>query len=388
MEDRFTPESIAADISAYTALGDHRTGWKADNAVSEWLATEIRSARLDSELVPFSFPLVRPEPSWIEIGGHRVPGVPLYDGAVTGPAGVSGRLTDDAAHADGGLLVLRDAPIAAQGRGEPWGDAHPAGVILISGDPEGALLHRNAERIDKPFAIPVLQVARRDAGPIDAALAAGPDATLVVQAQRTPGTATNVVATLPATVRSLLPTPEAIVLMTPKSGWGPCAAERGGGIAIQLALARYLAGLPERRRELRCLFTSGHELAHYGLCALLRDRPTVSNGVWLWVHLGASIGAKVPLPSRVFANDEQARRALLAAFRTEGAAPFESQAPGVVPGGEARELLDRPYVSLAGGHAYFHSENDTVEKATDADRVARFGRAFRQLVEPLVIGAG
>lgn len=53
-----------------------------------------------------------------------------------------------------------------------------------------------------------------------------------------------------------------------------------------------------------------------------------------------------------------------------------------------RFILDRPFISIAGRHAYFHSENDTVEKATDADRVARFGRAFRRLVEPLVAGAG
>lgn len=384
MEDRFAAEAIASDISAYTELGDHRTGWPADNAVSDWLVAELQAAGLIAEQVPFSFPLVQPEPSWVGIGGRRVTGAPLYDGGVTGPDGVAGRLTDDATHADDGLLVLRDAPIAAHGRGAPWEGARPAGVILISGDPKGAVLHRNAERIDRPFQVPVLQVARRDAGPIEAAIAAGDAATLVVQARRTPGTATNVVATLPATTGQA---DEAIVLMTPKSGWGPCAAERSGGIVIELALARHLAALPERRREVRCLFTSGHELAHYGLCSLLRDRPALGSGVTLWVHLGASIGAKVPLPSRVFASDEQARSVLLAAFEAEGAAPFESQMPGVVPGGEARELLDRPYVSLAGGHAYFHSENDTVEKATDAERVARFGRAFRRLVEPLVVGA-
>ena len=387
MEDRFTAEAIAADIFTYTELGDHRTGWPADDDASEWLAATLRAAGLDSEQVPFTFPLVQPEPSWVELGGRRVPGAPLYDGGVTSPEGVSGRLTDVTTAADERLLVLRDAPIAAHGHREPWGDARPAGVIQISGDPEGAVLYRNAERIDRPFAVPVLQVARRDADPIEEAISAGGDATLVVRAQRAPGTATNVVATLPATIGTPGPANNAIVLMTPKSGWGPCAAERGGGIAIELALARHLAALPERRREVRCLFTAGHELAHYGLCSLLRDQPARSSGVTLWVHLGASIGAKLPQPSRMFASDERARAALLAAFAAEGAAPFESQAPGVIPGGEARELLDRPYVSLAGQHAYFHSDNDTFEKAADAERVARFGRAFRRLVEPLVVGA-
>src|SRR5687767_7271102 len=166
VEDRFAAGAIARDISAYTELGDHRTGWPADNAVSDWLVAELMAAGLVAEQVPFSFPLVQPEPSWVAIDGQRVTGVPLYDGGVTGPSGITGRLTDDPTRAAGALLVLRDAPIAAHGRGEPWGGTRPAGVILISGDPEGAVLHRNAERIDAPFQVPVLQVARRDAGPI------------------------------------------------------------------------------------------------------------------------------------------------------------------------------------------------------------------------------
>ena len=380
--DHFAADVILRDIVVYAELGDHRTGWPADNAVSDWLVHELSAAGLAAELASFSFPLIQPEPSWIEAGGERVTGAPLYDGGVTGSDGVTGRLTDDPAQADGAILLLRGAPVAAHGKAAPWGDARPAGAILVTGDPEGAVFHRNAERIDAPLEVPVLQVARSDAGPLEAALAAGAPAHLVVQARRETGTATNVVATLPATS----PNPAAaLVVMTPKSGWGPCAAERGGGIVIELALARLLATLPDRRREVRFLFTGGHELAHYGLCALLDDRPELAEDVELWVHLGASIGSRLPLVSNVLASDEAARADLLAAFEAEEAGPVESRAPGTVPGGEAREVTDRRYVSQAGSHAYFHSENDTVEKAVDAERVARFGRAFRRLVEPLVI---
>jgi hypothetical protein len=379
--DHLAADAILRDIVAFTERGDHRTGWPADNAVSDWLVAELAAAGLTAEHAPFSFPFVRPEPSWLEIDGQRVSGTPLYDGGTTGPSGVSARLTDDPAQADDAILVLRNPPVAAHGKGDPWGTARPVGTILVTGDPEGAVFHRNAERIDAPFAVPILQVAQRDAGPIEAALASETPARLVVRARREPGTATNVVARLPATAE---PVDAPLVVMTPKSGWGPCAAERGGGIAIQVALARHLAALPARRREVRFLFTAGHELAHYGLTSLLRECPALADRVALWVHLGASIGAKVPLPSRVFASDEAARAALLAAFAVEGARPFESTPPGTMPGGESREVVDRPYVSLASAHAYFHSENDTVEKAVDAESVARFGRAFRRLVEPLV----
>jgi hypothetical protein len=388
--DHFAADALGRDIDTFTEVGTyvfgvtHRTGWIGDVIVSDWLKGALGEAGLVAEYGWFSFPQVRPEESWVEAGGRGARGLPLWDASATGPDGVTGRLTDDPTHADGAILVLRSAPVAAYGTGAPWGETQASGVVLITGDPEGAMLYRNAERIDEPFGIPVLQVAQRDAAPIEAALAFGGSARLVVQAKRETGTATNIVATLPATASS---DGTAVVVMTPKSGWRPCAAERGGGVVIALALALHLATLPIRRREVRFLFTSGHELGHYGFRTLLRKRPALAQDVALWVHLGASIGARLPQQLLVFASDERARARLLVALVAEGAAPFESREPGAVPGGEARELLDCPYVSMAGRHTYFHSDNDTVEKAVDAERVARFGRAFRRLVEPLITGA-
>jgi hypothetical protein len=38
---------------------------------------------------------------------------------------------------------------------------------------------------------------------------------------------------------------------------------------------------------------------------------------------------------------------------------------------------------MAGGHPYFHSPRDVPEVSVDAERVARFGLAFRDLVDEL-----
>jgi hypothetical protein len=64
-----------------------------------------------------------------------------------------------------------------------------------------------------------------------------------------------------------------------------------------------------------------------------------------------------------------------------GAGPVALADPGVRPGGESREVFEHPFVALAGGHAYFHSPRDLPEVAVDAERVARFGRAFAELLE-------
>src|SRR3954447_19683382 len=106
--DHFAADAILRDIATFTELGDHRTGWPADNAVSDWLVAELRAAGVAAEHAPFSFPFVRPEPSWIDVDGKRVEGAPLYDGGTTGPAGAGAPLTDDPARANGAILVLRN----------------------------------------------------------------------------------------------------------------------------------------------------------------------------------------------------------------------------------------------------------------------------------------
>ncbi|MCA9856781.1 MAG: hypothetical protein KC458_05840, partial [Dehalococcoidia bacterium] len=53
---------------------------------------------------------------------------------------------------------------------------------------------------------------------------------------------------------------------------------------------------------------------------------------------------------------------------------FEVGNPG---GGEARNIAEGGgrYVTFLGGHRYFHSPQDTVDVAVDAENVARWGQA-------------
>ena len=56
------------------------------------------------------------------------------------------------------------------------------------------------------------------------------------------------------------------------------------------------------------------------------------------------------------------------------------------PGGEARNVSEAGgrYVSLLGGHSLFHSPNDTVDRAVDAESVARHARAALAVVEAML----
>ena len=129
-----------------------------------------------------------------------------------------------------------------------------------------------------------------------------------------------------------------LVVMTPKSGWFTCAAERGGGIAVWLALAEHLAGSTPRR-TVHLLASSGHELHHLGLVHWLRSHTAIARRAAITLHLGASIGARHAAP-RFGASSEGWHTLVSDALSAEGVdldavTPLPAGSPG---GGEARNI--------------------------------------------------
>ncbi|MBL8382899.1 MAG: hypothetical protein JNM90_07500 [Burkholderiales bacterium] len=379
MEDDLTPQAMARLIAQFAALGTHRTGSDGDEATSRWLAAWLGERGIAATIEPLAFPEVRWRVAAVEVDGARIAGTPLYDGGATPPEGIVAPLC--AGGGDGIAVVADGAALDAMLAASPA--ARPRAAIAVSGDPDGHVVLRNAERIAAPHARPVLQVAARDAAPLRAAAAAGRTARLVVDRAVAPGTASNVVADLPVAGADGL-----VVLMTPKSGWFTCAAERGGGIAIALALAARGAAMRARRRSLRVLFTTGHELAHWGLRHHLEADPRLRDEAALWVHLGASIGARATDATRLFSREHAWRAWFPDALARHGADAVTLMDADRRPGGESREVFDRPFVSMAGHHRYFHSPQDVPEIAVDAARVARFGAAFAELMEVALGGSG
>ena len=249
---------------------------------------------------------------------------------------------------------------------------------MIMGDEHGEPVLRNAERPDDPLPLPVLQVAPKDTGEDLAG-----EAMLVIDAERRPGTALNVAAEIAGTTPALAP----VVLMTPKSGWYTCAAERGGGLAVWLAIAEAIAKQPGKR-TLNLIASSGHELHHYGLDAWL-DGPTgvPAQDAHVWIHLGASIGAKRGI-GRIGAADEELM-ALAKQALAEHGIKRDPMTVGFSGYGEARNIAERGgrYISLLGGHPYFHSPNDIFEQAVDIESLVVHAIAWRSLVADLAQSA-
>jgi len=358
------PDVLRGWIEDYAGQGLHRTGSPGDEATNRWLLRLLRERGIAAAPASFRFRRLAWREAAVFAGPARIEGTPLYDAGATTAEGVAGSFP---------VLEEPDAATLEAALDDP---GVAAGMVVVTGDPEGYVRLRNAERLDRPWPIPVLQVARRDAAPLLQAARAGAALRLVIDCERLDGEASNVVADLPAAGAS-----ETVVLMTPKTGWFGCAAERGGGIAIALALAQAAAELPGRRRHLRILFTGGHELGHSGLLAYLAQDAALRARAAFWLQLGASIGAREASNMRVFTRDDALRDWFPGVLRSHGAGPAALAPADLRPHGESREVFDRPFLSLAGGHPCFHSPRDLPGRTVDADSVARYARALLELLE-------
>ncbi len=368
-------------IRAYEEMGIHRTGREADDAATWWMIEELRRAGVAAQAQTWRFPRVDIHAASVRFGSIEIPAVPTYDCAFTDHRGISGVLrrgngpgivvwqfaADDQERMAAGMYTAFE--LARQDGAD--------GIILIMGDPDGERVLRNAERPLDPLALPILQVAPNDAAPLLASI--GSEATLIADGARADAPAHNVVASVPGEDPGAAP----VVLMTPKSGWYACAAERGGGIAVWLEVAARIAVRPGRR-PLRLVASSGHELHHLGLDHYIEQLGGGARDVHAWMHLGASIGARNGTP-RYAASDDELFAAATDALRAQG---IERRAfpVGSTGFGEARNIgeIEGRFVSLLGGHPYFHSPQDTYDRCVDPQSLARHTDAVERIVRRML----
>lgn len=368
-------------IRAYEQMGDHRTGRNGDDSATFWMLEELRQVGVEAEAQTWRFPRVEIHDASVRFGGWDIPAVPTFDCAFTDHRGLSGLLRRDNGP---GIVVWEFGPDQQERMAAGIYTAFELarsdganGIILVMGDPDGYPVVRNAERPLDPIGLPVLQVAPMDAGPLLDAI--GSEATMIADGGRVDAPADNVIATIPGTDPNAAP----VVLMTPKSGWYTCAAERGGGIAIWMEVAGRIAANPGRR-TLNLVASSGHELHHLGLDHYISELGEAAAKMHCWMHLGASIGSRNGNPAYAASDDELfavATDALNAQGLTRRAFPI-----GNAGYGEARNIgeINGRFVSFLGGHPYFHSPLDTFDRCVDLELLGRHIEAAEAIVRHML----
>lgn len=356
----------ASVISEFDQQGWHRTGTAVDDDSAAWLAERVSAFASSVSLEPFELQRVDPVDCSVDVDGETIPATPAFDGsfldepltATVGPLGGAA------------AIGVTSAP---PGAGAPELDAarrdgsHQTIVVVTNGGRPG-LAMRNAPRFLDPFGPPVLYVSNEYEARL---LETSGKVTVRAAAGRSAASALNVVADVEGTDPELAP----IVVMTPRSGWWYCAAERGGGIACWVETVRRVASERPRRR-VRFIATSGHELDHLGLDAYLDAHPEEAASAAMWLHLGASIGAADGRLASA-CSDDGAEGVLGTELEAAGCQMPHSMQRGWVPGGESRNIHERGwrYISLLGGSPYFHLESDRWPIAVDIDSVSRFALA-------------
>ena len=382
-------DRVAADIEGWDAIDDHRTGTPGDRRTSDWLARLVADA--GGSLHRDDFPLSR----WVlghcavEAHGRTVVGVPLFDAGTTGPEGIVGDLVplaeDAGDEADGstciGLGALGNQ--AGTGANRSFAAARAAGrhaaLVAVAKMDAGVpgLALQNAERFRSPVGPPTLQVATGEETWLRGLAAGGGPVRVTAHVTFETALGSNVSCTIAGRDPTLAP----LIVMTPKSAWWVCTAERGGGIAVWLALLRHFA-VQQPQRDIVFVATSGHELGHLGLDHFLAANPIRS--AQAWIHLGANFAA-AGSSVRLQASDAElldlARSTMVAAD-----APPTAETPlGERPFGEARDVYDlgERFVSLLGSNAWFHHPDDRWPTTIDLDHTCRIAEAVIAIADRL-----
>jgi hypothetical protein len=372
----------ATFFARYDAFGERRTGGDGDAASAAWLMEQAAAGGAAARLMPISFTRFAPTRATLEGPGFAFEGLPLFDGGLTDAEGISGALGP--LNSDAPVAWAEVEPNAASLPGNAFAQLRArtrhAGIVIAPRTRSGGLAPINAQDAEAPFGPPVLQLAGRESSRLAALAANGTAARLIVQGGRGPGLSHNVAATLSGSAPPL-------VLLTPRTSWWTCTAERGGGILAWLTALDALAGA-RRSRAAIAVATCGHELGHIGAHRFFAAHPTLAAEAMLVVHLGANLGTAEEPHLTVRSNVPGLADRMAAGLADAGypRASIEAMSGGKA-GGEAHEIESRGgrYLSLIGRNPRFHSPEDRWPAAVDAERAGAIARSVAALAVELAV---
>ena len=392
------PGMISERIKTYESFGNHRTGSEGDDLTTAWLDHQLSEFGIVAKTESFEFPFFEYNQAQLLLNENIIDGIPMFDGGFTTNKKVIGPIVEDeTADLLNKILIAKTASAV-----NPKWMTHDAkeyfeyvsgkgaiAIVIPSEDPLGEIVVRNAESILEPFQIPVLQIKASELKKIEIKSNRPSQAEIIIKGERRPSRAKNLFADIPVdgSYRNSV-----LGIMTPKSGWFSCAAERGAGLAIWLAIAEEMVLWLERDSAIHLLSTSGHELGHQGLLHHLRNVPAhsfqaMSHPADHWLHLGASIGAgKKPNgisqkegSTKARCSEKKYKPLIMNAMNFAGITnqDYEFLDPLLPIEGEARDIHSRSgkFVSFLGEHDFFHSPSDTFENCVDSHKISKWAVA-------------
>ncbi len=343
-------ETLAGIVEAYDRQGWHRSGSAVDLTNARWLKDMAEQFAHEVRVEPYDMTRLKNARGSLTFGNQVIPGVPLYDSPIPHRPVLIGKLGQVGSSAALGVIV--DAVRA--GSDDDFelarrADHHDAIVALGEGTTSEVAL-RNATS-DTPFGVPILQIAGRFGEKVQAAAQAKALAQVSILGSRVPGRSFNVIVDITSRYSN-----RPLVVLTPRTGWWHCAAERGGGLACWLStLSRISSG--KLRGRTVFVATGGHELNYAGIRKFLGHCPDLGDA--LWFHLGANLGA-VGGRLGLSASSPELEDAAVAELSSKRALASSLPIRLTTPLGEASVLADLGYdfVSVVSTNQRFHQRSD------------------------------
>lgn len=387
-------DTLFRDVAAYANLGEHRTATDVDRRTSMWLRDELRKAGVAADLHPFTLKQFFVDRVSLTVGDRSIDAFPLWWPSPTGASPLGAPLAAAGADMDrarlAGRIVVVKLPAIAGASITPnspvqrivagAANAGAAAVIAISNAPTGELVALNAMAGTNPWPLPLVVVGSRDEAALTNAAAQQASASLLLDGRYVER------AEAFETVGRIGSGAQTVIVSTPSSGWFRCAGERGPGIALWLALARWVAA--ERpRASFIFVASSGHELDGVGIGHFISSMAPAPGDVKCWLHLGAGIATyeyrfdngnprrlTTASPARRLYSAPPFARALTDAFAPVGITPIVTDKPG----GEMVAMAERGYafMGFAGGSTFHHMPGDLPERITGPELLEPVARAL------------
>lgn len=375
-------DAAQRDLERYAGFGCKTSGGPGDVGVGEWLHTELERSGFSVGRHWIDVPWFASSRAELVCEAATAALIPQAIVVPTGPKGLSGPLAHmHAGELPSGLveraIVLITLPYAR------WSSAlsptvresvaavverGAAAAVLIPSGPTDEAIALNADGLHPMFDLPVAVLAPRAAAPFVTLAARRERATLYLAGAGGRRKAFNLIGRVDRGRGRW------IIVSTPRSGWFDCVGERGPGVAVWLALARW-ASVALLDHDIAFVSASGHEYEYLGAKRMLSEGTVPApHETDLWLHLGANVAARdwheagslglLPLPSadpqRFLVASERvigtARKAFAGLPGLESPYPEQGNA-----GGELGDIAAAGYPNVAGifgAHRFHHAAQD------------------------------
>ena len=389
MSGTFSDEKLRADLVQYSAMGEHRTASAIDHVTSNWIRRRLEAAGFTAELQPWTLRQFQLKECWVEVYGKRLEAFPLWYPKATGPTPICDRLTLSGETVSGRIALTQFSDIMVTPKSDHASkiqDSASAGARAIVGctpHPSGEVYGQNVipPYNQTPWPIPVVMIAPRNWHILEAAAIHNDKISVHLSGDdELSSVAYNVAAKLERG-------DSWIIISTPQSGWFRCASERGAGVALLIALAKW-ASASDLPHSFLFLSTTGHEIGHMGIHNLMEtyDLPLPTK-TECWLHLGSSIGAfafdsdseGLLIPSGAEPESWLFSSANMINALERNFAEFTHLKPEIYnrKNGEIRWILESGYTAFAlmGSQKFFHLDKDGPENV-DASLLSKLGKAI------------